>query len=439
MNFVDTEWANWGTVLRIEITAESPDDDCGNGNQCVVLTVTSDSADDKLKLAAYRSSTQENLFVAAVMLVEKDDHASNYALDDEGDEIVTGIHRHQRVRGAKIGTTQGDSDLMVPRLRTDEEDEVEIEFGNLRDDVEVENEAPEVSNFAPEHERAFDDADVDYTFTITDDHSGLPEPEDLPDNDGDSDYTPVVALISKSSGGVGQCSVSKTGSAPKDSDAVLSVAAHIHENDVLYCPGTAQVGEYEAADGGFGFAPIRDDKDFDEIDNGYDVETTIVLTDNDTYYVTFIVCDNAGNCAYYDPDGNDDDEELAEITVDVVPPVFVEARTGLNWDSTDNEYDDDRNYIQVIFDDLTALNPATVETDDFVVEGHTVVSVTVYENPDDDDVTWADSGRYAEGGSNNKRHMNEYRDLENAVFLELADELLADETPDVTIVPNGVE
>ena len=168
-----------------------------NNNQCVVLIVTSDSAGDKLKLAAYRSATQENLFVAAVMLVERSEHASNYALDEDGDEIVTAIYRHQRMRGAGIGTTEGDSDLMVPRLKTDEEDEIEIEFGNLRDDVDVENEAPEVSNFAPEHEQAFDDADVDYTFTITDEHSGLSEPEDLPDRDGDSDYTPVVALISR--------------------------------------------------------------------------------------------------------------------------------------------------------------------------------------------------------------------------------------------------
>ena len=32
-----------------------------------------------------------------------------------------------------------------------------------------------------------------------------------------------------------------------------------------------------------GFAPIRDDRDFDEIDDGFDVETTIVLDDNKTY------------------------------------------------------------------------------------------------------------------------------------------------------------
>ena len=65
--------------------------------------------------------------------------------------------------------------------------------------------------------------------------------------------------------------------------------------------------------------------------------------------------------------------------------------------------------------------------------------VHIFENPDDDDVDWADSGRYGADGHPNKRGIDRYRDLENVVFIELADELLADETPDVTIVPNGVE
>ena len=442
VNFVATEWGNWGTVLRIAVTSESPDKDCGeNGNQCVVLIVTSDSAGDKLKLAAYRSSTKENLFVAAVMLVEKSEHASNYELDDDGDEIVTAIYRHQRMRGAGIGTTEGDPDLMVPRLKTDEEDEVEIEFGNLRDDVDVENEAPEVSNFAPEHEQAFDDSDVEYTFTIKDDHSGLSEPEDLPDNDGDSDYTPVVALISRlnTSNSFGQCELIDI-SDPETPAKKIAASTRIHESDAVWCPGSRQDGEYIAAEGGYGFAPIRDDKDFDEIEDGFDVETTIVLTENHTYYVTFIVCDNAGNCAYHDPDGNDNEVELAEITVDTVDPEYVEARTGLKWDSTDEEYDDDRSYIQVIFDDLTTLNTATVEIDDFVVEGHSIKDVHMFENPDSDDKKDEDwHARYGKDGNDTRRGIARYRDIENSVFIELEDELLADETPDVTIVPNGIE
>ena len=434
LNFVETDWANWGTVLRIEVTSQSPGATCDDGNECVVISLNSDSADDTLKVKAYRMDTSagaaasnENKFVAAVMLVELDGDATD--IKDSGKNDIP-VYMH--------------GDGSAPRLQVDEEDEIEIEFGNLRGDIEVENEAPEISNFAPEHESAFDDPDVEYTFTVVDSHSGLPEPEDLPDADGDDAYMPAVALISK-----GQCetadsdasTASKARRAKLISDgfSIVEDMENISDDGMLYCPGVEQDGEYDASGAGYGFAPIRDDKDFDDIDDGFDVETTIVLRENRIFYVTFVACDNAGNCSFFDPDGNDDGEELAEITVDTEDPVFVEARTGLTWDSTDNEYDDNRSFIQVIFNDLTKLNTETVEIDDFVVEGHTIKDVQVYENPDSDDVDWGDSGRYGAAGHPNKRGIARYRDIENVVFIELEDELLADETPDVTIVPNGVE
>ena len=433
MNFVETDWASWGTVLRIQVTAQSPDANCGSGNECVIISLNSDSAGDTLKVQAYRMDTpagaasNENKFVAAVMLVELDGDATDIKTSSN-DDIPVYAH----------------GDGSVARLQVDEEDEIEIEFYNLRGDIEVENESPEISNFAPEHESAFDDPDVEYTFTVTDSHSGLPEPEDLPDADGDDAYMPAVALISK-----GQCetaaqddsaeSKARRAKLIKDGFELVGDMANISDDESLYCPGAAQSGEYDADIGGYGFAPIRDDKDFEEIDDGFDVETTIVLRKNKIFYVTFVACDSAGNCSFFDPDGNDEGVELAEITVDTEDPVFVEARTGLTWDSTDNEYDDNRAYIQVIFNDLTKLNTETVEIDDFVVEGHSIKDVHVYENPDDDDVNWADSGRYGATGHPNKRKIDRYRDIENVVFIELEDELLADETPDVTIVPNGVE
>ena len=433
MNFVETDWASWGTVLRIQVTAQSPDANCGSGNECVIISLNSDSAGDTLKVQAYRMDTpagaasNENKFVAAVMLVELDGDATDIKTSSN-DDIPVYAH----------------GDGSVARLQVDEEDEIEIEFYNLRGDIEVENESPEISNFAPEHESAFDDPDVEYTFTVTDSHSGLPEPEDLPDADGDDAYMPAVALISK-----GQCetaaqddsaeSKARRAKLIKDGFELVGDMANISDDESLYCPGAAQSGEYDADIGGYGFAPIRDDKDFEEIDDGFDVETTIVLRENKIFYVTFVACDSAGNCSFFDPDGNDEGVELAEITVDTEDPVFVEARTGLTWDSTDNEYDDNRAYIQVIFNDLTKLNTETVEIDDFVVEGHSIKDVHVYENPDDDDVNWADSGRYGATGHPNKRKIDRYRDIENVVFIELEDELLADETPDVTIVPNGVE
>ena len=442
MNFVETDWANWGTVLRIEVTSQSPDANCGSGsgNECVVISVNSDSADDTLKLEAYRMDTpagaasNENKFVAAVMLVELDGEATNFK-DASNNDIP--VYAHTDDSGARLQS--------VARLQVDEEDEIEIEFGNLRGDVDVENEAPEISNFAPEHEAAFDDADVDYTFTVTDTHSGLPEPEDLPDADGDDAYMPAVALISK-----GQCETAGSDNSAESKKAraklinggfeLVGDMKNISDDESLYCPGDEQDGEYDASGPGYGFAPIRDDKDFDEIDDGFDVETTIVLRENKIFYVTFVACDNAGNCSFFDPDGNDESEELAQITVDTLDPVFVEARTGLTWDSTDSEYDDNRSFIQVIFNDLTKLNTETVEIDDFVVEGHTIKDVHIFENPDSDDKLDADwHARYGKDGNDNRRGIARYRDIENSVFVELEDELLADETPDVTIVPNGVE
>ena len=427
-NYVETEWANWGTVLRIEVTAESPSAACGaavggasrNNNQCVEITVKSDSAGDVLKLAAYRSNDQEDLFVAAVMLVELEAHASNYHLDSDGDEDRTPIYRHQRVRNVVKSAAASDPALQVPRLQVDEEDEIEIEFGNLRADIDVENEPPEISTVTPEHKDAFDDPDVEYTFSVTDDNSGLPEPEDLPDNDGDENYTPVVGLVSDS-----QCKLADT------TKGVPAGAIHVHEGEYLDCGDNKQDGEYNASESGYGFAPIRDDKDFDDISDGYEVETTLVLVKNEIFYVTFIACDSAGNCASYDPDGNDDDVELSKITIDTELPEFVEARTGVKWDSSDNEYDDDRSFIQVIFDDLTPLNDETVETDDFVVEGHTVKAVYVY-SPDDEDTLWGDENsdgtlnedtsptRYAEGGPNSEWGDGGalYRKLDRTVFLE---------------------
>ena len=220
VNFVETDWASWGTVLRIEVIAESPDANCGNGNQCVVIDVNSDSADTSIKLEAYRSATQENKFIAALMLVEKDEDATDSASAE---------YRH--------------SDGSVARLKVDEEDEIEIEFYNLRGNVDVENEVPEISNFAPEHEAAFDDADVDYTFTVTDDLSGLPEPEDLPDTDMDADYTAVVALISRD-----QCET-LPGTADyvtTDDGDTLNNVVQVGGDESLYCPGKIQPGEFDA-------------------------------------------------------------------------------------------------------------------------------------------------------------------------------------------------
>lgn len=422
-NFVTADWGNWDTVLRIEVTAQSADPDCGNGNQCVFIDLDADSSGDKLKLMAFRTSGQENRFVAAVKLVED---AADSTPDDDSDNTDgnSAVYMH--------------TDGSVAALKVDEEDDVEIRLSGSKiapTNVEVENEAPEFNNFAPEHEAAFDDGDVDYTFTITDSVSGIPEPEDLPDINGDSDYMPIVALVT-----TGQCHLVEYDKNGKPKAGPSGYAMKTFAGNSVWCGNNVEI------------RAITDDRDFDEIDDGFEVDTKVVLDENARHFVTFVVCDAAGNCELYTPDENDIDAAFAEITIDTVKPKFVEARTGVKWDSTDSEYDDDRTFIQVLFEDLTALDPTTIEADDFVVEGHTVKAAHWFDVSDnDDDTRWGDKNsdgtlntdtvptRYAMGGPNNIGGRGLLRrNIRNVVFLELEDELAPDETPDVSVVPNGV-
>ena len=273
---METEWANWNTILRIEVTSESPESDCGTGLDCVRLHVEADGSEDEQELVAIRTGAQGHKYVAAVKLVES---------EAEGGETTEVI--------GEDGTAR-----LVQVLQVGEDDEVEIEFGNLRGTVEVENEPPEFDYFDPEHGSTLDDQDVDFVFAVTDANSGLPEPEDLPDIDGDGDYTPVAALVHGS-----QCY-----NDPQTGVSLEAVDALTLHDGAIYCHGQPEV------------RLIVSDRDFDEIDNGFDVETTIVLPEWETSYVTFIVCDIAGNCTAYDPD-EDSDIALSQLSILPTPPV----------------------------------------------------------------------------------------------------------------------
>ena len=393
VNFVETSAVSWGSVLRIEVLAQSADSACGNGNQCVVVELEGDDSDDILRVMAYRNSLKDNLFVTAVMPV------ASASMATAG---TAAVYKH--------------TDNGVPRIQVDEEDTLRIKFGNLRDSVTIDNEAPEFANFLPEHEASVDDDEVDYTFTVTDAISGIPEPEDLPDADGDDAYMAVAALVNTR-----QChNVAAGVAAPSGMTMVANT--NLHEGAQIYCP-TGTSPEVRV---------IVDDKDLDSVDGGYDVDTKIVLTQNRISFVTFIACDAAGNCTAFDPDENDAKEALAEITVDTNAPDLSEARTGVMWDAADNAYDDSRTFIQAIFNDLSKLNPDTIEADDFVVDGYTIKRVYWYDDPDAGDQNWGT--RYDSGS-----RASTYQAISKTVFIELEEELLPDSTPDVSVVPNGLE
>lgn len=315
VNFVETERANWGTVLLIEVTAESPDADCGNGNQCVVFHLNSDSAGDAISVIAYRSAHQENKFLAAVKLVGR----SASAGDGENDPAYLLPTEHRApggIRPRDMGATPGDSpvykhstlgpegETLVPRIQVDEEDLIRIAFQNLRHSVDVENTPPKIEAFAPVHESAFHAVYVKYTFRITDGLSGIPEPDDLPDNDGDQDYMPVIAVVSGT-----QCARPEVDIGNNRTIRADAAQCNNMRGTHRYYAGMAAKDEW-------GYIAVREDRDFDDIDYGYEVETTLVLDDDKSFYVTFVVVDRAGNMAYYDADPSNDDVEYAEIVID---------------------------------------------------------------------------------------------------------------------------
>ena len=271
--FVETEWANWETILRIVVTSESPDPDCGTRQDCVMLALLAHDSGDEQDITAVRSGAQGIRYVAAVKLVESEAGS-----------------------GETIGIIGADGlSRSVELLQVGDEDEVSIAFGDLRRTVDVENVPPEFDYFEPEHGSTLDDEDVDFEFRVVDEFSGLPEPEDLPDTDGDGKYMPVAALVHDS-----QCHNS-----PQSGDYLVAVENLRLSDGAIYCNEQPEV------------RMIVNDKDFDEIDNGFEVDTTIVLPEGETSYVTFIACDNAGNCVAYDAD---EDSDIVLLQVSILPP-----------------------------------------------------------------------------------------------------------------------
>ena len=286
-NFVETEYANWGTILRIVARRESPDPDCGTGLDCIFISVASREAGDEQQLMARRSGESGFEYVAAVMLKEGE--------SDVGQTV--------EIEGADGEIRQ------AYLLAVGDEDEVWFSFDNLRSSADVENEPPEFGEVAFEQELAFGSVDVEFNFEVTDVGSWLPEPEDLPDNDGDHSYTPVAGLVHD-----GQCFSSA--SAGESLEAVGGISLN---GGSIYCDGEPEI------------YPIRDDRDFDEIDRGYSVRTTLVLEQASTYFVSFIACDNAGNCAVYDAD---EDSDALLLRVDTLGEEPADpCITTITWDA----------------------------------------------------------------------------------------------------------
>ncbi|MDA0769838.1 MAG: hypothetical protein O2821_06400 [Chloroflexi bacterium] len=444
---VETDWGKTGTVLWVEVQSGGL------------------SAGAELRGADVTISTKESDITLTTRRIAEDDFGTDDGL------IVFEIELTEASSTSPVsGDYVGAADRF--KIQVDSDDEVTIVVKPSTGDtidvaksvtIGVENTDPKVRNVLPEDGDVVDDEDVDIEFSITDRGAGIPDPEDKPDTDGDNEYSATVILISDV-----QCTVTEitTGITSGGIDAGSTT-----------CSGGSAIT----------VITVDDENDYDDITDGFDVGTNAFLDENETHFMTVVTFDAAGNFDIYDGEDDSSTDTMLELTVDTEDPVLNSTfppRTGVSYDSADDEFSDDRGWIQVIIVDNTDLDADTIDEDDFVVEGHTIRRVQWFDvdpseieggpdsgtphadGPEDIDgtrpatcfaadgsataactVTTAKIERpdswFPTGGNpnvtpavpdENGRFM-----LRNSVFIQLEDDLDPDETPDINIVPDGID
>lgn len=397
---VETEWANMGTTVTLTI---EDTDLAAAPNNGTTQTVT-------VEVDAEESEANTGVFTLQESAV------------DSGEFIVS-FNINSTSTSALTGTTQASGQTFD--IAVDDDDEVQfivrpttapsIDFVVSRT-IGVENDRPDISNVTPEDGEAVDDEDLPISFTVDDGESGIPEPEDA--TDGDDEYMATVLLFSDD-----QC--------PEDS-ILPSVDADITVDDII---------NNASGDCDVDVVNLTDEDDFDGVAGGFDVDTSVFRSVG-THFFTVMVFDAAGNFEVFDG-GEDGDEALAEVTIDEDEPEIDEARTGILWDDADEEFDDNqRNWIQLIFDEDSDLDPASISADDFVVEGHTVRRVQWFDFDPADDFDAGDFPFLDVDGSTLMVDENSAvpprAAITKHVYIELEAELDPDEEPQVNVVPDGV-
>jgi len=165
--------------------------------------------------------------------------------------------------------------------------------------------------------------------------------------------------------------------------------------------------------------------------------------------------------------------------VDTTAPQIFIIRTGVAWDSIAKEFkSNERDWLQVVFKDANDLDPASIDRDDFVVDGHTVRKVQWFD-VDPEEINGGPNSLvpHPRGPQNihgirsfgcsysdelvpctmpgsrilrpaswigepetvNRLETNRDAMIRNMVFVQLQDDLDSGETPEVKIVPDGVD
>ena len=242
-------------------------------------------------------------------------------------------------------------------------DRITVTAGGRSVDLVVDGDGPDFSTITPEDNDVAESRDTVFSFEVRDDESGLRhDGESVTSNDGDpehvnadEDQTLHEEPLSVRRGGT----LSTNG-------ASADIKVNVLENPLNADTSAPTAADDISASGEWSMAGSRPGV-------AYAFRASGSHLDDASYLYQLTARDRAGNMTTTDavPDSsiNDDDEPYV-FRVDDVDPELTVARTGISWDSEDNEETVDRNYIALEFrgDPIGDVN-----LDSITVVGHTVV------------------------------------------------------------------
>ena len=268
--------------------------------------------------------------------------------------------------------------------------------------LEVDGDGPDLREVMPEHESAWRSGRLDFTFEVRDDDSGLRHDGELVVS-RDGDYTQV-------NGDRDQVTTGEP--LTLGSGAGFTVNGEAADIDLkVWSSGSAANAPDLTAVGRWTLLGSRPGVAYEFSGRGNNM-------DEGAYRMEVTATDRAGNETVSAGWYNDDDEpQPYEFTIDDTDPYVRAVHAGVGYDLREEKEVPDRRSIMVDFGE--PLQPG-IDPERFTVAGHRVVSIV---HP----------GRLSSGETATDIEGNTIDDPRSRIYLQLAEELASDETPDVLI------
>ncbi len=242
-------------------------------------------------------------------------------------------------------------------------DRITVTAGGRSVDLVVDGDGPDFSTITPEDNDVAESRDTMFSFEVRDDESGLRhDGESITSPDGDLEHVNADEdqILHEEPLSVRRGGTLSTNGASAD------IKVNVLENPLNVDTSAPTADDDISASGTWSMAASRPGV-------AYSFRASGSHLDDASYLYQLTAKDRAGNTTVTDavPDSsiNTADEPYV-FRVDDVDPELTVARTGISWDSEDNEETVDRNYIALEFrgDPIDDVN-----LDSITVVGHTVV------------------------------------------------------------------